>query len=194
VSRVLRNPGRFMELSRNRFTNQEAFVSHPNAGLTPRTRLLLALLIVEDGWQPYVAAKMFMVSVPTARTWAARFKAERIAGMQDRSSCPARDRTRRRRQVVVLQQHATDPHVRGQLILSEPTSAPLSAGRCSAMRSVPGVIWMPPCRRSARGTPAGRDTDRRPGDREVRRQRHLGHVELLVPNHPEGNLSGPRTR
>jgi len=67
-----------VELSRNRFTDQEAFVSH---------------------------AKV-MVSVPTARKWAARFRAEGAAGMQDRSSrprsCPHRTPERVVRQIVHL--------------------------------------------------------------------------------------------
>jgi len=63
-------------------------VSHANAVLTPRTRLRLARLIVEDGWPPSVAAKMFLVSTVTARKWAARFRAEGPAGMADRSSRP----------------------------------------------------------------------------------------------------------
>jgi len=65
-------------------------VSHANAALTPRARLRLARLIVEDGWTPSVAAKMFMVSTVTARKWAARFRAEGAAGMADRSSRPHR--------------------------------------------------------------------------------------------------------
>jgi len=77
-----------VELSRNPFTHQEAFVSHANAALTPRARLRLARLIVVDGWKPSAAAKMFMVSTVTARKWAARFRAEGTAGMQDRSSRP----------------------------------------------------------------------------------------------------------
>jgi transposase InsO family protein len=48
----------------------------------------LARLIVDDGWPPSVAAKMFMVSSVTARKWAARFRAEGVSGMQDRSSRP----------------------------------------------------------------------------------------------------------
>ena len=36
-----------VELSRNRSGNQEAFVSHANAALTPRARLRLARLIVD---------------------------------------------------------------------------------------------------------------------------------------------------
>lgn len=60
-------------------------MSHANAALTPRARLRLARLIVDDGWPPSVAAKMFMVSTVTARKWAARFRAEGVSGMQDRS-------------------------------------------------------------------------------------------------------------
>jgi transposase InsO family protein len=63
-------------------------VSHGNAALTPRARLRLAKLIVDDGWPPTLAAKMFMVSTVTARKWAARFKLEGPAGMCDRSSRP----------------------------------------------------------------------------------------------------------
>jgi transposase InsO family protein len=79
-----------VELSRNRSSNQEAFVSHANAALTPKARLRLARLIVEDGWKPSDAAKMFMVSTVTARKWAARLRVEGPAGMTDRSSRPRR--------------------------------------------------------------------------------------------------------
>jgi hypothetical protein len=74
--------------SKNRFTNQEVFVVHANALLTPRARLRLARLIIEDGWPPSAAATMFMVSTVTARKWAARLRAEGPAGMADRSSRP----------------------------------------------------------------------------------------------------------
>ena len=81
-------------------------MSHANAALTPKARLRLAKLIVEDGWPPSVAAKMFMVSVPTARKWAARFRAEGPAGMHDRSSrprsCPHKTPNRVVRQIVGL--------------------------------------------------------------------------------------------
>ena len=63
-------------------------MSHANAALTPRARLRLAKLIVEDGWSVPVAAQMFMVSPVTARKWAARFRAEGAPGMVDRSSRP----------------------------------------------------------------------------------------------------------
>jgi transposase InsO family protein len=63
-------------------------MSHANAALTPRARLRLARLIVEDRWPVIVAAKMFMVSPVTARKWAARYRSEGSAGMADRSSRP----------------------------------------------------------------------------------------------------------
>jgi len=69
-------------------------VSHANALLTPRARERLARLVVDDGWTVAMAAKMFMVSPVTARKWAARWRSEGRAGMQDRSSrprtCPTR--------------------------------------------------------------------------------------------------------
>jgi transposase InsO family protein len=80
-----------VELSRNRSATQEAFVSHAthaNAALTPRARLRLALLIVEDGWPPARAAERYDVSWRTARKWADRYQAEGPAGMLDRSSAP----------------------------------------------------------------------------------------------------------
>jgi transposase InsO family protein len=89
-----------VELSRNRFINQEAFVSHANAALTPRARLRLAQLIVEKGWTYAAAAKMFMVSPRTAKKWADRFRAEGPAGMVDRSSRPHHNPAKTSQQVM----------------------------------------------------------------------------------------------
>jgi len=63
-------------------------VSHANAALTPRARLRLAQLIVDEGWTYAAAAKMFMVAARTAKKWADRFRLEGAAGMVD----PARGR------------------------------------------------------------------------------------------------------
>lgn len=63
-------------------------MSHANAALTPRARLRLAKLIVEQKWPVAAAARMFMTSPPTARKWATRFRIEGPAGMMDRSSRP----------------------------------------------------------------------------------------------------------
>ena len=81
-------------------------MSHANATLTPRTRLRLARLIVEQGWTCSSAAKMFMVCPRTAAKWAARYRSEGLAGMVDRSSRPHRSPTRTpehlKRQIVAL--------------------------------------------------------------------------------------------
>jgi len=81
-------------------------VSHANAALTPKARLRLARLIVDEGWPPSAAARMFMVSTVTARKWAARLRAEGPAGMVDRSSrprtCPHRTPEHIKRQIVRL--------------------------------------------------------------------------------------------
>jgi len=61
-------------------------VSHANAALTPRHRLRLARLIVEEGWSTSRAAEFFNVSWRTADRWAQRYRAEGPVGMNDRSS------------------------------------------------------------------------------------------------------------
>lgn len=70
-------------------------MSHANAALTPRARLRLARLIVEDGWTAATAAKMFMVSPVTARKWAARLRAEGRPGWRIVPAGHARSRTGR---------------------------------------------------------------------------------------------------
>jgi hypothetical protein len=102
-------------------------VSHANAALTPRARLRLARLIVEDGWKPSEAARMFMVSTVTARKWAARLRAEGPSGMVDRSSrprsCPHRTPDPVVRQIVRLRwRHRLGPvQIGGQLGLAPST-------------------------------------------------------------------------
>jgi transposase InsO family protein len=63
-------------------------MSHANAALTPRARLRLAQLIVDDGWTYAAAAQMFMVAPRTAKKWADRYRSEGRGGMVDRSSRP----------------------------------------------------------------------------------------------------------
>ena len=63
-------------------------MSHANAELTPRARLRLARLIVDDGWTIATAAKMFMVSWPTAKRWSSRYRKHGPAAMHDRPSRP----------------------------------------------------------------------------------------------------------
>lgn len=75
-------------------------MSHANATLTPRTRLRLARLVVEQGWTYAAAAKMFMVALKTAKKWADRYRAEGAAGMADRSCRPHTSPTRTSPEVV----------------------------------------------------------------------------------------------
>jgi transposase InsO family protein len=102
-------------------------VSHLNATLTPRTRLRLARLIVEQDWRPAEAAKMFMVAERTARKWAARYRDEGRAGMLDRSSRPRHSPNRTPeplvRQIVVLRwRHRLGPvQIAGRLGLAAST-------------------------------------------------------------------------
>jgi transposase InsO family protein len=63
-------------------------VSHANATLTPRGRLLLARCVVVDGWPLRRAAERFGVSQTTAKRWADRFTEFGAAGMVGFSSRP----------------------------------------------------------------------------------------------------------
>jgi len=63
-------------------------VSHANAALTPKARLKLARLVVEDGWPIARAAERYDVSWPTAKRWAERYRQGGVAAMGDRSSRP----------------------------------------------------------------------------------------------------------
>jgi transposase InsO family protein len=63
-------------------------VSHANAALTPRARLRLARLVIDDGWPIARAAERFEVSWPTAKRWADRYRDLGLPGMADRSSRP----------------------------------------------------------------------------------------------------------
>jgi transposase InsO family protein len=75
-------------------------MSHANAALTPRARLRLARLIVEQGWSPARAAERYDVSWRTAKRWADRYREVGADGMQDRSSRPHRSPARTPRPLV----------------------------------------------------------------------------------------------
>jgi transposase InsO family protein len=74
--------------------------THSNAALTPRARLRLARLIVDQGWSVPRAAERYDVSWRTAKKWADRYRDEGPAGMLDRSSAPHRQPNRTPRPVV----------------------------------------------------------------------------------------------
>src|SRR3954467_9477053 len=81
-------------------------MSHANALLTPRGRLLLARCVVEQGWPLRRAADRFQVSATTAARWAVRYQQQGTAGMVDRSSrphhSPRRTPTRTERRIIKI--------------------------------------------------------------------------------------------
>lgn len=62
---------------------------HANAKTTPKTRLLLVQRIL-DGWDPASAAEAVGVSRRCGLKWLARYRAEGLRGLEDRSSAPHR--------------------------------------------------------------------------------------------------------
>ena len=68
--------------------------THALAALTPRARLRLARLVVDQGWPIVRAAERYDVSWKTAAKWARRYVAEGAQGMGDRSSAPHHQQNR----------------------------------------------------------------------------------------------------
>lgn len=64
--------------------------SHKHARLTPAGRALLVNRVLEQGWTVAAAAEAVGVSCRTGFKWLARFKAEGLPGLRDRSSRPRR--------------------------------------------------------------------------------------------------------
>jgi transposase InsO family protein len=81
-------------------------VSHANAALTPRARLRLARLIVDEGWSVSMAAKMFQVSWPTAKRCSSGYAVSGPAALSDLSTrphhCPAKTPPELMRKIVRL--------------------------------------------------------------------------------------------
>jgi len=63
---------------------------HKNARLTPHSRAELVRRIADEGQAPVIVADAMGVSERTARKWVARFRAEGLGGLMDRSSRPHR--------------------------------------------------------------------------------------------------------
>jgi hypothetical protein len=81
-------------------------MSHANALMTPKGRLKLASVIVDEGWSIGRAAQQFQCSPTTAKKWADRYRDGGRAAMVDRSSrphhSPNRTPTRRERRIINL--------------------------------------------------------------------------------------------
>ena len=65
---------------------------HKNARLTPQSRALLVDRVLGDGWTVEEASQAAGVSDRTGWKWLARFRAEGLDGLADRSSRPRRSR------------------------------------------------------------------------------------------------------
>ena len=75
-------------------------MAHPNARLTPATRLEM-VLEVEAGWSQAEVARRFRVSRATVAKWWRRYREEGAAGLRDRTSAP---RSNPRRTAAALEQ------------------------------------------------------------------------------------------
>jgi transposase InsO family protein len=94
-------------------------VSHANAALTPRARLKLARLVVDDGWPVVRAAERYDVSWPTAKRWADRYRQSGAAGMDDRSSRPHHQPNRTPQPVVRKIVHKRWRHRLGPVTIAD---------------------------------------------------------------------------
>ena len=63
---------------------------HKNAPLTPCGREAMVRRVVEDGQTPQAVSEAVGVCPRTVRKWVTRFRAEGLAGLNDRSSRPHR--------------------------------------------------------------------------------------------------------
>ena len=70
---------------------------HKNARTTPQSRALLVSRVLEKHWPVSAVALAFGVSQRTVYKWLARYRAEGMAGLQDRRSaarpCTSRSRS-----------------------------------------------------------------------------------------------------
>ncbi len=92
---------------------------HANAALTPKARLKLARLVVDDGWPVARAAERFQVSWPTARRWADRYRQAGPEGMHDRSSRPHRSPTKTPQPLVRRIVHLRWKHRLGPVAIAD---------------------------------------------------------------------------
>jgi transposase InsO family protein len=101
------------------------YPQHKNARLTPAGRALLVQRIVGERQPACDVARGMGVSVRTAWKWVARFRAEGLAGLADRSSRPQRTPTalsRTRRRQIARLRHAR----RSSLVIARQLALPLA--------------------------------------------------------------------
>src|ERR1700680_3997531 len=70
--------------------------SHKNALLTPRGREPMVRAVLEGGLSKAVVARLYRTTPKTVAKWVARFRAEGVDGLGDRSQNPIHCRAKRR--------------------------------------------------------------------------------------------------
>jgi transposase len=94
-------------------THREVFVAHRNARLTVRGRRLIVESVREEGWPVAHVAEAMGISRQCAHRWLARYDAEGVAGLEDRSSRPHRSPNRTSAEVEERVIRARAEHRRG---------------------------------------------------------------------------------
>jgi transposase InsO family protein len=125
-------------------------LAHAKAKLTPAGRLLIVSRVLDERWPPAHAAAMAGVSRQTLYKWLRRFRAEGLAGLQDRSSrphrCPRQTTPEIEARVLELRQSSRKgPHqIAGRLGLAPSTVHAVLArrglSRLSRLDRTSGVI------------------------------------------------------
>ena len=143
-------------------------MSHANARLTVRGRLLLVQRVREQGWAVAHAAKAMGISRQCAHRWLARYDQHGVAGLGERSSrphtCPGRTPAQVEEQILACRRE----HRRGQdWIGGELGLAPRTVSRVLRRAGVPYLACLDPMTgeviRSSKST-ATRYERQRPGE------------------------------
>ena len=107
---------------------------HNNARLTPKGREAMARVVVEQGLSKAAAARQFNTTPKTIAKWVARFRAEGIVGLRDRSSKPLSSPSQTSPATAdaieaLRRQRRTQDHIASQLGISKATVSRILARR-----------------------------------------------------------------
>ena len=100
--------------------------THNNARLTPKGREEMVRAVVDQGLSTAAAARRFNTTPKTAAKWVARFNAEGVAGLCDRSSKPLSSPSQLPPATAdavetLRRQRRTQEHIAGELAISKAT-------------------------------------------------------------------------
>ena len=108
--------------------------THNNARLTPKGREDMVRAVVDRGFSRAEAARQFNTTPKTVAKWVARFKAEGVVGLRDRSSKPLSSPSQISLATAdaveaLRRQRRTQEHIAGQLGISKATVSRVLARR-----------------------------------------------------------------